>query len=77
MAVGSYIAALTQATDNIPTYMKECVTARDKLSKFMDKLDTEDPTVKLPFHCKQDSFCEVVDPCLDSLHSSIQGRCPR
>ena len=44
-------AASTQVADNIEQYMKESVAARDKLTKFMDKLDLHDAAVKLFLGC--------------------------
>lgn len=41
------VASDREAADNIEQYMKESVAARDKLSKFMDKLDMDDAGVKL------------------------------
>ena len=34
-----------KALDAMLRHMKECVAARDKLGKFMQKLDTTDPEV--------------------------------
>ena len=38
-----------QAKNLVEQYMRECVSSRDKLTKFMDKLDGSDAAVKQPF----------------------------
>ncbi|CAE7838593.1 unnamed protein product, partial [Symbiodinium necroappetens] len=57
-----------KATDNIPLYMKECVSARDKLTKFTDKLDMTDPTVKL----EMPKMLEIRDQ-LGKLYDGLAG----
>ena len=39
----------SQAKNMVEQYMRECVASRDKLMKFMDKLDVTDAAVKVPF----------------------------
>ncbi|CAE7925174.1 unnamed protein product, partial [Symbiodinium sp. KB8] len=51
------IEAPKPVKDQIPQYMKESVAARDKLSKFIGKLDPDDPAVKLELP----KLTEIID----------------
>ena len=44
--MGIYARVQTQVTEVAQRYLNECVNTRDKLQKFMGRLDTTDAVVK-------------------------------